>query len=65
MGRLVRWYTLNPRKTVYMPRTCFGIGECCLDVVQYVALDASLLQSLVKLFVRISDYRICVAAFFA
>jgi hypothetical protein len=27
VGRLVRWYTLDPRKTVCMPRTCFGIGE--------------------------------------
>jgi len=27
VGRLVRWYTLDPRKTVCMPRTCYGIGE--------------------------------------
>ena len=27
VGRLVRRYTLDPRKTVCMPRTCCGIGE--------------------------------------
>ena len=56
MGRFVRRCTLDPKKTVYMPRSCCGIGECrvwiaghaacCFDVVRYMSSFS--LYSLVK-----------------